>query len=38
LLAFLALVTLIAKSVIEWRLKAAKASYQLANAIPGIAS
>lgn len=38
LLAFLALVTLIAKSAIEWRLKSAKTSYQVLNPTPGYAS
>jgi sulfate transport system permease protein len=38
LLAFLALVTLIAKSVIEWRLKAVKSTYQVVTPIPGYAS
>jgi sulfate transport system permease protein len=38
LLAFLALVTLLAKSVIEWRLKAVKTSYQTVTPVPGFAS
>lgn len=38
LLAFLALVTLIAKSVIEWRLKTVKSTYPIVTPIPGLAS
>jgi sulfate transport system permease protein len=38
LLAFLALVTLITKSVIEWRLKVVKSSHQIVTPVPGYAS